>query len=258
MLLAIDVGNTNMVFGMYEGEVLTGSFRLMTDSNRTSDEIGLSAWEYFQRFGLRTEDVEDVIIASVVPQIMHTLTNAMIKYFDKTPIIVDDDVDPGLPYGVSGDEHLGADRSVACVSAIQKYGKPLVVLDFGTATTIDAVSRDGLYLGGCITAGVRISTDALFQKAAMLPKVELVKPDTVLGCTAVGQIQAGAVLGYIGAMEYLIRLTKEEMGEPKAKVVATGGLARMIADNTDVIDIVDSQLILDGLRIIHNRCKQGK
>lgn len=256
MLLAIDVGNTNMVFGMYEGETLTGSFRLMTDSNRTSDEIGLTAWEYFLRFGLRTEDVEDVIIASVVPQVMHTLTNAIVKYFDKTPIVVDDDVDPGLPYGVGGDERLGADRSVACVAAIQKYGKPLVVLDFGTATTVDAVSREGAYLGGCITAGVRISTDALFQKAAMLPKVELVKPDTVLGSTAVGQIQAGAVMGYIGAMEYLIRQTKAEMGEPGATVVATGGLARMIADNTDMIDVVDSQLILDGLRIIYRRRRQ--
>lgn len=255
MLLAIDVGNTNMVFGMYEGGSFTGSFRLMTDSNRTSDEIGLAAWEYFQRFGLRTEDVEAVIIASVVPQIMHTLSNAMIKYFCRTPIIVDDDVDPGLPYGVSGDERLGADRSVACVSAIHKYGAPLVVLDFGTATTIDAVSRDGKYLGGCITAGVRISTDALFQKTAMLPKVELVKPDTVLGCTAVGQIQAGAVMGYIGAMEYLIRRAKEEMGEPEAMVVATGGLARMIADNTDVIDVVDSELILDGLQTIYERDK---
>lgn len=258
MLLAIDVGNTNMVFGMYEGETLTGSFRLMTDSNRTSDEIGLAAWEYFQRFGLRTDDVEDVIIASVVPQIMHTLTNAIVKYFVKVPIIVDDDVDPGLPYGVSGDERLGADRSVACVSAMYKYGTPLVVLDFGTATTVDAVNQKGGYMGGCITAGVRISTDALFQRAAMLPKVELVKPDSVLGCTSVAQIQAGTVLGYIGAMEYLIRLTKEQLGEPGAKVVATGGLARMVADNTNVIDIVDSQLILDGLLLIYKRYRKSR
>lgn len=255
MLLAIDVGNTNMVFGMFDGADFAGSFRLMTDSNRTSDEIGLMAWEYFQRFGWKTDDVEDVIIASVVPQVMHTLSNAIIKYFDRTPIIVDDDVDPGLPYGVSGDEHLGADRSVACISAIHKYGAPLVVLDFGTATTVDAVSREGAYLGGCITAGVRISTDALFQKTAMLPKVELVKPDTVLGCTAVGQIQAGAVLGYIGAIEYLVRLTKQEMGEPEAKVVATGGLARLVADNTDLIDCVDSRLILDGLYVIYQNYK---
>mgnify|MGYP005967033005 CR=1 FL=1 len=257
MLLAIDVGNTNMVFGMFEGETFTGSFRLMTDANRTSDEIGLSAWEYFQRFGLKTEDVENVIIASVVPQVMHTLTNAMVKYFGKTPIIVDEDVDPGLPYGVSGDERLGADRSVACIAALEKYGAPLVVLDFGTATTLDAVSREGVYLGGCITAGVQVSIDGLFQKTALLPRVELVKPDTVLSTTAVGQIQAGAVLGYIGAIEYLIRHAKEEIGQPDTKVVATGGLSRLVADNTELIDVVDPQLVLDGLRIIYEREKKS-
>lgn len=258
MLLAIDVGNTNMVFGIFDGEQLTASFRLMTDTNRTSDEIGLTAYQYFMRFGLQTEQISDVIIASVVPQVMHTLTSAMVRYFDRTPIIVDDDVDTGLVYGVEGDERLGPDRSVACVSALSKYGAPLVVLDFGTATTIDALNARGQYVGGCITAGVRISTDALFSQTAMLPKVELVKPDTVLGTTTVGQIQAGAVLGYIGAMEYLIRATKEEMncGE-KIAVVATGGLARMVADSTHLIDVVDSGLILDGLRVIYERYRQS-
>lgn len=258
MLLVVDVGNTNMEVGIFEGESCTGSFRLMTDSNRTSDEIGLLIWKYFQRFQLNSEEVEDVIIASVVPQVMHTLSNAFVKYFDKTPIVIDDDVDPGLPYGVSGDEHLGADRSVACVAALHKYGAPLIVLDFGTATTVDAVNREGRYVGGCIMAGIRIATDALFQKAAMLPKVELVKPDTVLGSTAVSQIQAGAVLGYIGAMEYLVRSAKEEMGEPDAKVIATGGLAHLVSDNTAVINTVDSGLILDGLHVIYERYRRER
>ena len=254
MLLAIDVGNTNMVFGLFNGDTLTGTFRLMTDTNRTSDEIGLTAYQYFTRFGLKPEDVQDVIIASVVPQVMYSLTSAIIKYFDKTPIVVGDDVDSGLVYGVTGDERLGPDRSVACVAALAKYGAPLVVLDFGTATTVDALDEKGEYKGGCITAGVRISTDALFQKTAMLPKVELVKPDTVLGTTTVGQIQAGAVMGYIGAMEYLIRETKRELGYgDKTRVVATGGLARMVADYSDVIDLVDSGLIMDGLRTIYKR-----
>ena len=256
MLLAIDVGNTNMVFGLIEGDALTGSFRLMTDANRTSDEIGLAAWDYFQRFGLKTEDVEDVIIASVVPQVMHTLSNAIIKYFNKTPIIVDDGVDPGLPYGVSGDERLGPDRAGACIGAMAKYGAPLIVLDFGTATTLDAVNQAGEYMGGCITAGVRIAADALFTQTAMLPKVELVKPDTVLGCTAVGQIQAGAVVGYIGAMEYLIREAKRERGGGDIRVGATGGLARLIADNTGLIDDVDPSLILEGLLLIYKRYKE--
>lgn len=255
MLVVIDVGNTNMVFGIFKGDRLVGSFRLKTDTNRTSDEIGLLACEYFQRFGLDTEQVEDVMIASVVPPVMYTLTSAVIKYFDKKPLIVDDGVDPGLPYGVPGDERLGPDRSVACVAALAKYGAPLVVLDFGTATTLDAVSREGTYMGGSITAGVRLSTEALFQKTAHLPNVELLMPDKVLGCTAVSQIQAGAVMGYIGSMEYLIRAAKEELGYPpeEIKVVATGGLARMVADNTEYIDLVDGQLVLDGLRIVYQK-----
>ncbi len=255
MLLAIDVGNTNMVFGLFQEKELIGSFRLMTDANRTSDEIGLTACDYFRRFDLSPDDVSDVIIASVVPQVMYTLTSAMLKYFDRTPIVIGEDMDAGLVY--EGDERLGADRAVACVAAMEKYGKPLVVLDFGTATTIDAIGKNGQYLGGCIIAGMRISTDALFRKAAMLPRVELVKPDTVLGTTTVGQIQAGAVMGYIGCIEYLISQTKAEMhcGE-KVTVVATGGLVRMVTDNSAMIDIVDSQLILDGLRIIYDRYRK--
>ena len=153
------------------------------------------------------------------------------------------------------DERLGPDRAAADIAAIAKYGAPVIVLDFGTATTLDAVSREGVYLGGCITAGVRVSIDGLFQKTALLPRVELVKPDTVLGLTAVGQIQAGAVLGYIGAIEYLIRKAREEMGDPEVKVVATGGLSRMVAENTDLIDVIDPQLVLDGLRIIYERAR---
>jgi type III pantothenate kinase len=256
MLLAIDVGNTNMVFGIFQEEKLIGSFRLMTDANRTSDEIGLAAWDYFRRFDLAPEEVEDVIIASVVPHVMYSLTSAMVKYFNRTPLIVDDGVDPGLPYGVEGDERLGPDRSVACIAALEKYGAPLVVLDFGTATTVDAVDGQGRYMGGCISAGLRLTMNALTHGAAMLPNVELSKPERVLNTTAVGHIQAGVVLGYIGAMEYLIRLAKEELGAPDAKVVATGGLARMVADNTDAIEVVDSQLILDGLRMIYRRHRE--
>ena len=255
MLLAIDAGNTNMVFGIYLEGKLIGSFRLMTDANRTSDEIGLTACDYFRRFDLNPQDVTGVIIASVVPQVMYTLTSAMLKYFDTPPLVIDEDIDAGLVY--ESEERLGGDRAVACAAAMEKYGRPVIVLDFGTATTIDAIGREGQYLGGCISAGLRISTDALFQKAAMLPRVELVKPATVLGTTTVGQIQAGAVLGNIGAMEYLIQLTKAEMGYGnQVCVVATGGLARMVADNTRFINIVDSQLILDGLHILYERYRK--
>ncbi len=256
MLLVIDAGNTNMVFGIYEKDASLRTFRLMTDANRTSDEIGLLAVTYFQRFGLDPAQVEAVVIASVVPQIMYSLTSAMIKYFGKTPLIVGEDLNADLPCAVpnSGKERLGADRSVACISAIEKYGTPLIVLDFGTATTVDALDAQGRYLGGCITAGIRISTEALFHSASMLPRVEIAMPDAVLSTTAVGQIQAGAVMGYVGSMEYLIRRAKEEMHcDSPIRVVATGGLARLIAENTDMIDLVDPQLILDGLRLLYLR-----
>lgn len=253
MLLTIDVGNTNMVFSVFEGETLRGSFRLTTVAGRTSDELGMDIWNQLSRLGIRPEDLADAIISSVVPPVMAALTDAMIRYLGKTPIVVDVDVDPGLPYGVVSNEHLGADRSVACVAAIHKYGAPLILADMGTATTVDAISREGVYMGGCITAGARISIEALFQKTALLPQVSLALPEKVLSGTAVGQIQAGAVLGYIGAMERLITQAREEIDEPEAIVVATGGLAPVIAAGTDLIDVVDGQLIPDGLRLLYQK-----
>ena len=253
MLLSIDVGNTNMVFSVFEGETLRGSFRLTTVAGRTSDELGMDIWNQLSRLGIRPEDLADVIVSSVVPPVMAALTDALVRYLGKTPIVVDVDVDPGLPYGVVSNEHLGADRSVACVAAIHKYGAPLILADMGTATTVDAISRAGVYMGGCITAGARISIEALFQKTALLPQVSLALPEKVLSGTAVGQIQAGAVLGYIGAMERLITQAREELDEPEAMVVATGGLAPVIAAGTDLIDMVDGQLIPDGLRLLYQK-----
>ncbi len=254
MLLAIDVGNTNTEFGVFEGENLLGSFRMMTKSNATSDEIGLLVCQYFQRFGLDRTRLEAVMVASVVPQVMYTLTAAMVKYLGLKPIVADVDVDSGLRYGpLVTDERLGPDRSVACVAAMEKYGRPVIVLDFGTATTVDAVGEDGVYQGGCISAGLRVTMDALTANAAMLPNVELNKPEKTLNFTAVGHIQAGVVGGYVGAMEYLIRQAKAEMGREDARVVATGGLARFIAGHTPLIDVVDGELILDGLRMIYER-----
>ena len=253
MLLTIDVGNTNMVFSVFDGETLKGSFRLTTVTGRTSDELGMDIWNQLSRLGIRLEDLADVIVSSVVPPVMAALTDALVRYLGKTPIVVDVDVDPGLPYGVVSNEHLGADRSVACVAAIHKYGAPLILADMGTATTVDAISREGTYMGGCITAGARISIEALFQKTALLPQVDLALPEKVLSGTAVGQIQAGAVLGYIGAMERLITQAREEIGEPEAIVVATGGLAPVIAAGTGLIDVVDGQLIPDGLRLLYQK-----
>ncbi|MGN8968333.1 type III pantothenate kinase [Intestinimonas sp. HCP28S3_D6] len=258
MLLTIDVGNTNMVFSVFDGETLKGSFRLTTVTGRTSDELGMDIWNQLSRLRIKPEDLSDAIISSVVPPVMAALTDALIRYLGKTPIVVDVDVDPGLPYGVVSNEHLGTDRSVACVAAIHKYGAPLILADMGTATTVDAISREGVYMGGCITAGARISIEALFQKTALLPQVNLALPERVLSGTAVGQIQAGAVLGYIGAMERLITQAREEIDEPEAIVVATGGLAPVIAAGTDLIDVVDGQLIPDGLRLLYRKYLQER
>ena len=251
MLLTVDVGNTNMVFTLFDGETHLKSFRLTTVAGRTSDELGMDIWNQLSRLGVKPEDLADVIVSSVVPPVMAALGDAISRYLGKVPIMVDADVYPELPYGVETNERLGADRSVACVAAIHTYGAPLILADMGTATTVDAISREGVYMGGCITAGARISIEALFQKTALLPQVDLALPERVLSGTSVGQIQAGAVLGYIGAMERLITQAREEIGEPEAMVVATGGLAPIIAAGTDIIDVVDGQLIPDGLRLLY-------
>ena len=260
MLMAIDVGNTNMVFGLLEGKELVGSFRLMTDANRTSDEIGLTVCEYFRRFNLSTDQVCDIIIASVVPQVMSSLTSAIIKYFGVAPLVVGTDVDAGLSFDPRCYEtgRLGTDHAVNCIAAIAKYGAPVLILDFGTATTIDAVNPDGTYLGGTIGPGLQVSLDALVSRTAMLPRVELQMPPTVLGRNTVEQIQAGVVGGYVGNIEYLVRQVMEEMHCDGIKVIATGGLARMIAEQTDQITIVDSLLTLDGLRMIYDKNRDAK
>ena len=239
MLLLIDVGNSNIVFGVYKDQKIAGTFRLTSNVTRTSDELGLNAWAYFHRFGL---------------------TNAIIKYFDRVPIVVNEHVFPSLNYPEGVDySGLGADRSVACMAAVEKYGAPLIALDFGTATTLDAIDEGGCYRGGCILAGVQISVNALFQRTAQLPQIELAVPPTFMGMDTVSQIQIGGLLGYIGSIEYLIRNTKAELQNgDKAKVVATGGLARLVAENTSVIDVVDGGLILDGLVSIYDKYKKSR
>ena len=260
MLLLIDVGNSNIVFGVYKDQKIAGTFRLTSNVTRTSDELGLNAWAYFHRFGLDPREVEDVIICSVVPGIMHALTNAIIKYFDRVPIVVNEHVFPSLNYPEGVDySGLGADRSVACMAAVEKYGAPLIALDFGTATTLDAIDEGGCYRGGCILAGVQISVNALFQRTAQLPQIELAVPPTFMGMDTVSQIQIGGLLGYIGSIEYLIRNTKAELQNgDKAPGVAPGGLARLVAENTSVIDVVDGGLILDGLVSIYDKYKKSR
>ena len=256
MLLTIDVGNTNMVFGLLDGKKLAGSFRAVTNSDRTADELGLTLRQFLQHTGVEPEQVEDTIISSVVPGVMSLLKMMNLKYFGKPPIVVDEDVEAGIRYRPDAAERLGTDRAVAGVAALEKYGAPLIVADFGTATILDAFDAEGVYQGGCILAGMRTFADALAQKTALLPQIELERPDSFLGRRTVPQIQVGSVWGYIGASEFLLRKTREELNCPGVKIVATGGLARHIAEGMDLVDALEDDLILDGLRIIYERMKK--
>lgn len=260
MLLTVDIGNTNMVFGIFKNHDLLGSFRLSTNSTATSDEMGIMAVAYFERFGYRAEDVKACIIGSVVPQVMYSITSAIIKYFGVEPLVVGTDVDAGLKFDQRCYETggLGTDRAVNCIAAIEKYGAPFVILDFGTATTIDAVGPDGVYMGGTIGPGLQVSLDALVSRTAKLPRVELQMPKTVLGRNTVEQIQVGVVGGYVGNMEYLVHRVIEEMDCGPVKVIATGGLSRLIANQTDTIQIVDTGLTLEGLQMIFDANKDAK
>jgi len=269
MLLAIDVGNTNIVAGIFDGEKLTASFRMSTDKTKTSDEIGMLLLQLMSHEGIEKSAISDVIISSVVPPVMHSLTNACRRYIGREPMIVGQDISPNIRVLIDNPKEVGADRLVNAVAAVAKYGAPLIVVDFGTATTFCAVNLDGDYVGGVISTGIKISMDALFEKAAKLPRIEIVEPAKVIGTNTVASMQSGAVWGYVGQVEYIVRRMKEELGAfaqcrnnnaecrnvktgcDGIKVVATGGLAALIAKCTDSIDCVDRLLTLEGLRMIY-------
>lgn len=257
MLLVIDVGNTNIVFGVFEGDKLLYDWRIATAKDRTSDEYGLLFEQIFKYHGLCPKDVEDVIISSVVPTLMHTLSAMSIKYFGREPIVVGPGVKTGMNIRYDNPREVGADRIVNAVAGYEKYGGPLIIVDFGTAITFCAISKEGDYLGGAITPGIRISSEALFLRTAKLPKVELAKPDTVIGKNTVNSIQSGLVYGYIGLVDFIIEKMIEEMKEEGKvnTVVGTGGFSSLIASESRYINKVDKLLTLYGLRIIYNRNK---
>lgn len=257
MLLVVDVGNTNIVFGVYEKDVLLYDWRIATEKNRTSDEYGLLFEQIFKYHGLCPKNVEDVIISSVVPTLMHTLSTMSVKYFDKEPIIIGPGIKTGMSIKYDNPKEVGADRIVNAVAGYEKYGGPLIIVDFGTAITFCAISKDGDYLGGVITPGIIISSEALSLRTAKLPKIEISKPDTVIGKTTINSIQSGLVYGYIGLVDYIIERMKDEMkdeGEIKT-VVGTGGFSSLIASESKHINEIDKLLTLDGLRIIYGRNK---
>lgn len=252
MLLAIDVGNTNMVFGLYEGKRLCGTFRISTNAERTSDELGMQIAQYYHLYGIEREKTNAVIIASVVPPVMYTLVNAIRKYLRVQPQMVGKDISVGIDNRYANPREVGVDRLVNAVSAIEAYGKPLVLVDIGTATTFDVIDAAGAYQGGAIFPGIKIAMEALFLKASKLPRVDIVRPEHAIGKTTVESMQSGAVRGYVGALTGIITDICAELGQ-SARVIATGGMGRMMAQYCPLIDEVAPNLTLEGLRLIYER-----
>ncbi len=256
MLLAIDVGNTNIVLGVFDGLTLVRSWRLQTLRERTSDELGLLVDGLFNQASIPCDRVKGVIIASVVPPLTGTMVAMVKRYFRVSALVVDPAKNTGMTVLYENPAEVGADRIVNAIAAVERFGGqaacPLIVCDFGTATTLDAVSGKGEYLGGAICPGVTISADALFQRAARLPRIDVRKPATVIGRTTVGALEAGLFYGYVGMVEGLVRRMTDELGG-RATCVATGGLASVIAPETTLIDHVDPDLTLHGLRIVWQR-----
>lgn len=251
MLLTIDVGNTNITAGVFEEEVLRASFRIITKQIRTSDEYGILMMDLLEHNGIRAQDVKAVIISSVVPDVMHSLNSAMIKYFCITPLLVEPGIKTGIRIVTGNPGQIGADRIVDAVGALELYGGPVIAIDFGTATTYDLIDQDGTFLTGITSPGIRISAKALWEDAAKLPAIEIKKPDTIMARDTIESMQAGLVYGQIGQTEYIIRCLREESGLSDAKVVATGGLGRLISESTEAIDIYDPTLTLQGMRLIY-------
>lgn len=253
MILVIDVGNTNITIGAYKGETLCTTFRIMSKLPRTSDEYGVLINELLHNDGIHKGDVEGCIIATVVPNVMHALMGAVSRYVGCEPMIVGPGIKTGIKIVTENPREIGPDRIVDAVAAFEKYGGPVLVLDFGTATTYDLVTKEGNFSAGITAPGIRTSAKALWEDTAKLPEIEIKKPKSILAQETISSMQAGLVYGQIGQTEYIIQKVKEETGYEDLKVVATGGLGRIIADETDMINIYDSSLTLDGLRIIYEK-----
>ncbi|NLD19557.1 MAG: type III pantothenate kinase [Clostridiales bacterium] len=263
MLLAFDVGNTNIVLGVFEEGKMVTNWRLETDNNKSADEYGMIVGQLFRYEGLKPEDVKDVIISTVVPSVLYTLQHLSQKYFNKKAIVIGPGIKTGLVVKYDNPKQVGSDRIVNAVAAHAKYGGSLIIIDFGTATTFCAVSEKAEYIGGTIAPGLKISSEALFEKTAKLPKVELEDPGHVICRNTINSMQSGLVYGHMGVVDYIVGKMKKELMEysqsdKEPKVIATGGLATLIDSGIDCIDHVDKMLTLEGLEIIYEKNRKSK
>ncbi len=253
MVLAVDIGNTNIVCGILKDDGIISTFRLTTENSMTSDEYGVMICNIIERRGVALTDIQAVIVASVVPQIMYSFSNAIVKYFNITPMVVGPGIKTGIRLANENPKEMGADRIADAVAAYQLYGGPVIVVDYGTATTYDVILADGTFSVGVTAPGIISSAKTLWQNTAKLPEIEIKKPETILAKNTIESMQAGLVYGQIGQTEYIIKTIKSELGINDIKVVATGGLGKLISESTDVIDAYDAYLTLKGLNIIYKK-----
>jgi len=258
MILAIDVGNTNITMGIFEGNEIKARFRLTTQITRTSDEYGLCIADLLQLKDINKEDIVTVAIASVVPRVMYSLVSAIKKYLGLSPLIIGVGTKTGIKIPIPNPREVGADRVADAVGAYEIYGGPVIIADFGTANKYDLVTEDGSLIAAVTCPGLKLSANALWEGTAKLPEIEIALPDTILAKDTVTSMQAGLVFGCIGQTEYIIKRMLKEAKIDKCKVVATGGLGRIIANNTDVIDIYDPDLLLKGIKLIADKNRNVK
>ncbi len=260
MILLVDVGNTNIVLGVQKDDSYIASWRISTDAKKTSDEYAIQVMQLFEQNDLDPKGVKGVIISSVVPNIMHSLENMVRKCFGIEPVVVGPGIKTGINIKYDNPKEVGADRIVNAVAAYEIYKRAMIIIDFGTATTFCAITASGDYLGGCIIPGVKISSDALFERTAKLPRVELEMPDNIICKNTITSIQAGLIYGYVGQVEYIVKKMKAEMTRnnkcEEPFVIATGGLRKLIAKNTKVIDELAPDLTLEGLKILYKKNKE--
>jgi len=255
MVLCLDVGNTNIKIGVFSGYEMRFSWRVSADQNKTSDEYGIALIQLLESEGCSPKDIDGAIVSSVIPQMNYTIERMIGYYFKVKPIMVDPGIKTGLNIKYENPKEVGTDRIINSVGAFKKYGGPLIVVDFGTATTFNAINAKGEFLGGCICPGVKTSLEALVSTAAKLPRIELAQPTSVIGKTTVTNMQSGAVFGLIGQVKYIISAIKKEMREEHIKVVATGGLSELVKTEEGLIDIYDRRLSLNGLKMVYDMNK---